>query len=183
MQVIHRQFIRRLIAMAAISTALLGSPVSAQAQSSISPRPAPAITGFGALVSLNQPEYWTNFMPPGVSVPEITANLVVFNNSKIPVTFRFPTSQRYDFAIKNSDGVEVWRWSRGKYFAMVLGSLTLQPGQAITIAERIKFADANGNPFPADQYTLTGGLTAHEPQSWDKWAMEGNVGFRHYYVY
>lgn len=178
----HWQMFRRLLGALAVTLALFAGQ-TAQAQTSISPRPVPAITGFGALVSLNQPEYWTNLMPPGATAPEITANLVVFNQSRIPVTFRFPTSQRYDFAITNSNGVEVWRWSRGKIFAQVLGSLTLQPGQAITVTERIKFADANGNPFPQDQYTLTGGLTSHEPQSWDRWTMEGSAGFRHYYVY
>ena len=176
--------IRRLAAVLAITMAALGVHASAQAQT-VTPLPTPAITGFGALVSINQPAYWTNFMPSpsGVRAPEIAANLVVFNNSNQSATFGFNTSQRYDFAITNSAGLEVWRWSRGKYFARVLGSLTLQPGQSIVIPQKIKFADANGNPFPADQYTLIGWLTSTEPQSGKKWIMQGNVGFKHYYVY
>lgn len=173
------QITRRLIAVLAISAGLLGG--QAQAQTVTTTRPS--VTGFGAIISINQPEYWTNLMPPGVTVPQITAKLTVFNYSKIPVTFSFPSSQRYDFAITNSTGVEVWRWSDDKFFMQALGSLTLKPGQATTITEQIKFADKSGNPFPEDQYTITGGLTSREPQSWNKWAAEGSVGFRHYYVY
>jgi hypothetical protein len=178
MKIVNRR-LTRLFALLSLSMVLLGTQAAAQAQTTTVPR----VAGFGALVSINQPEYWTDFMPPGVRIPEITATLTVFNQSKLPVTFSFPSSQRYDFAIANSDGVEVWRWSNGRFFLQVLGSLTLNPGQSVTFTEKIRFADRSGHPFPQGLYTLTGGLTSREPQSWNKWAAEGSIGFKHYYVY
>ena len=36
-------------------------------------------------------------------------------------------SQRYDFIIEDEEGNEVWRWSKDRMFAMVLGEEILGP--------------------------------------------------------
>ncbi|MBN2532896.1 MAG: hypothetical protein JXB88_08395 [Spirochaetales bacterium] len=150
------------------------------------------LKGFGVSVAINQPVYWTDFMPPGWRPPVISMALKVFNYSQIPVTFHFRSSQRYDFIIYNSKGREVWRWSADKAFLDVLGELTLNPGESVTYTARIKFVnsgnsiksdDVAGGAMPEDLYTLKGVLTAYDPELYIPVIMEGQVSFRHTYVY
>lgn len=141
------------------------------------------IQAFGVAVAIGQPEYWTDFMPPGWRPPVIKMTLRVFNNSSMPVTFDFNCSQRYDFMIYNSRGVEVWRWSTGKAFMDVLGRLTLNPGQSVTYNEECKFVNASGYAMPVDLYTLRGVLTATDRQLMVPRVIEGKVSFWHRYVY
>jgi hypothetical protein len=150
------------------------------------------LKGFGVSVAINQPVYWTDFMPPGWRPPEIIMALQVFNYSQIPVTFNFRTSQRYDFIIYNSKGAEVWRWSADKMFLQVLGELTLNPGETVTYTARMKFvssgdiaksADNAGGAMPQDLYTLKGVLTAYDPELYIPRVIEGQVSFWHTYVY
>jgi hypothetical protein len=138
---------------------------------------------FGVSVAIDQPEYWTDFMPPGWRAPEIGMALRVFNHSYIPVTFDFTTSQRYDFAIYNSNGTEVWRWSDDMAFLQVLGQVTLAPRESVRYAVKHKFVDGKGNPMPVDLYTLKGELTARDTQLLVPRTMEGEVSFWHTYVY
>ena len=51
----------------------------------------------------------------------ITIKLKVFNYSAETIDFHFNSSQRYDFIIENDEGNEIWRWSNGRMFALVLG--------------------------------------------------------------
>jgi len=63
---------------------------------------------------------------PGNGEP-ITMALKVFNNTEEEITFHFNTSQRYDFVIADEEENKIWRWSRDRMFAMVLGEETLGP--------------------------------------------------------
>lgn len=60
------------------------------------------------------------------------------------VTFDFPTGQRYDFAAYDANGQELWRWSAGKAFTQALGSVTVQPGEALEYLERWEPDGASG---------------------------------------
>ncbi|MEA3477800.1 MAG: BsuPI-related putative proteinase inhibitor, partial [Bacteroidota bacterium] len=145
------------------------------------------VSVFGISVAIDQPAYWTDFMPPGWHAPVISMALRVFNHSYIPVTFDFTTSQRYDFAIYNSNGIEVWRWSDDKAFLQVLGQVTLEPGESVRYAVKHKFVDSCNDtkekPMPVDLYTLKGELTARDTQLLVPRTMEGEVNFWHTYVY
>ena len=66
----------------------------------------------------------TDKMSYSVGDPVIMT-LKVFNYTKEDVTFYFNTAQRYDFIIEDEEGNEIWRWSKDKMFAMVLGEETL----------------------------------------------------------
>lgn len=54
--------------------------------------------------------------------------LKITNNGAVPVELVFNSAQRYDFIVFKN-GEEVWRWSRSRMFAMVLGSMVLKPGE------------------------------------------------------
>ena len=139
--------------------------------------------GFGVSVSISQPEYWTDFMPPGWRPPVISMGIKVYNHSRIPVRFQFTTSQRYDFSIYNSRGYEVWRWSDDKAFLQVLGEIVLNPGESVVYTTSIKFVDKNKRSMPVDLYTLKGEFTAIDMRRHLPRVMQGTVSFNHMYVY
>ena len=141
------------------------------------------ISVFGVSVTIDQPEYRTDFMPPGWRAPVISMALRVFNHSYMQVTFDFSTSQRYDFAIYNSNGTEGWRWSDDKAFLQVSGQITLEPGESVRYAVKHEFVDSMENPMPVDLYTLKGELTARDTELSAPRTMEGEVSFWHTYVY
>ena len=62
----------------------------------------------------------TNKMSYSVGEPVIMT-LEIFNYTEEEITFHFNTGQRYDFIIEDEKGNEVWRWSKDRMFAMVLG--------------------------------------------------------------
>jgi len=51
----------------------------------------------------------------------IIVTLKIFNYTEEDIVFYFNTSQRYDFIIEGEEGNEVWRWSKNRMFAMMLG--------------------------------------------------------------
>jgi len=66
----------------------------------------------------------TDKMSYSVGEPVIMT-LKIFNYTEEDVVFHFNTSQRYDFIIEDEEGNEVWRWSKDRMFAMMLGEETL----------------------------------------------------------
>lgn len=64
-----------------------------------------------------------------VAPSSIRLLLHVTNVGSRPVTFRFPTSQRFDFDVETPAGERVWRWSDGRSFLQVLSEATLAPGE------------------------------------------------------
>lgn len=94
--------------------------------------------------------------------------LTVTNAGDDPVTLRFRTGQRADFAAYRIDGEgaeseapeedgddPVWRYGTGRMFTQVLGSETLEPGETTT------YEATWGDP-PSGWYRFVGELTAEE---------------------
>jgi hypothetical protein len=70
------------------------------------------------------------FIPPdGVFAAgrPVDMTLEVRNGGNAPAAFSFPTSQRYDAVVWDDDCHEVWRWSAGRMFAQVVGTVTVPP--------------------------------------------------------
>lgn len=70
--------------------------------------------------------------------PSITKNengqfvYTVKNQTEKEVTFEFSSSQRYDYAVKNSSGETVFLYSSAAAFMQVLGSETLAQGEELS---------------------------------------------------
>ena len=64
-----------------------------------------------------------------VYTPEQPVNIefCVFNRTGEEITLYFRNAQRYDFTIEDEEGNEVWRWSKDRMFAMMLGEEILGP--------------------------------------------------------
>ena len=105
----------------------------------------------------------TDKMSYSVGEP-IKMTLKVFNYTKENIAFHFNTSQRYDFIIEDEEGKEVWRWSKDRMFAMVLGEEVLGPDNP----EIIYTAEYKGKLRPG-YYKITGILVAEDRP------MSGNI--------
>ena len=88
---------------------------------------------------------------------EVEVSVTVNNKGPGPVELTFASSQRYDFLLLE-DGEEVWRWSRDKMFAMVLGHLLLEPGEGQTYTETWRLGGV-----PRGEYELVGVVTCQPP--------------------
>ena len=98
-----------------------------------------------------------------VSEP-IIMTVKIFNYTEEDIVFHFNTSQRYDFIIEDDEGNEIWRWSKDRMFAMMLGEETLGP----TNTEVIYTAEYKGKLSPG-YYKVTGFFVAQDKP------MSGNV--------
>ena len=81
----------------------------------------------------------------------------IFNYTEEDIVFQFNSAQRYDFIIEDEKGKEVWRWSKERMFAMVLGEDTLGP----TNPEIIYTAEYKGKLSPG-YYKVTGIFVAQD---------------------
>ena len=94
----------------------------------------------------------------------IIMTLKAFNYTKEDIAFHFNTSQRYDFIIEDEEGNEIWRWSKERMFAMVLGEETLGSANL----EIIYTAEYKGKLIPG-YYKITGIFIAQDRP------MSGNI--------
>ena len=90
-------------------------------------------------------------------------HLTVTNKGNKPLELIFSSSQRYDFVVEK-EGKEIWRWSKDKLFAMMLGELTLQPDQSLVYQEIWAQEDNAGNLVPPGRCEIIGILKT-APQS------------------
>ncbi len=69
----------------------------------------------------------------GVRVEGDTVRFVlqVTNVGEQPVRLEFASGQRYDFAVVDGAGAEVWRWSAGMGFVQMIGLEELAPGATL----------------------------------------------------
>jgi hypothetical protein len=123
------------------------------------------LTPYGVEVAIDRPVYYNNLMPPIVRPwPTMRARLTIRNLTNLPVEFTFPTSQRFDFIVRDAKGTEILRWSDGKAFAMVMGSETLANGWRSYPVE-IVLRTRDGRPLPAGSYSVIGYLTTRGSES------------------
>jgi hypothetical protein len=120
---------------------------------------------YGIGISLDRPLYYNNLMPPVVDPwPTARVRLTVRNETEWPVRFAFPTSQRFDFIVRDSSGKELMRWSDGRLFLMVMGEeIFLKESRSYSADLVLRTRD--GRPLPAGFYTVTGYLTTRGADS------------------
>ena len=94
----------------------------------------------------------------------IKMTLKVFNYPEEEIVFHCNNSQRYDFIIEDEKGNEIWRWSKDRMFAMVLGEETLGPNNP-EVTYTAKYKDKLSPGY----YKVTGIFVAQDRP------MSGNV--------
>jgi len=82
----------------------------------------------------------------------IDVALTVRNAGPSPVALSFVTAQRVDVVLFDDTCREIWRWSRGRMFAQVLGTLTIAPGSIVTYRIRWDQRDQHGRQVRPGAY-------------------------------
>lgn len=80
--------------------------------------------------------------------------LTVANGGLDPVELVFPDAGRADFAVRAGD-TEMWRWSAGRMVTQAIETVTLAPGERITV-------EATWTDPTPDDYTVVAELQARE---------------------
>ncbi|HLF86290.1 MAG TPA: BsuPI-related putative proteinase inhibitor [Nitrospiria bacterium] len=83
--------------------------------------------------------------------------LMVTNTTGHPERLSFSSAKQYDFVIKQG-GQELWRWSNGKSFAMVLTSITLDPRESRQFQVSWGQTDRTGKQIEPGFYEAVGSL-------------------------
>ena len=107
---------------------------------------------------------------PDDPVSFFQAHFTIRNSTSSPVAFTFPSSQQYDFLIQDDAGRELWKWSDGRFFAMLIVEKEL--GQEPWVyQERIPTFNREGRSLPKGYYTLRARLTSNP-------AIENHLSFQ-----
>ena len=111
-------------------------------------------------------------MPPTMNLaPTLIARLTLRNTTARPITLTYPDSQRFDLVIRNSDGVEVYRWSKGMVFLSVLGIQSIAGEESYVVAAPL--VSGSGGLLPNGDYTAEAWLASSRPPTYS-----AKVGFR-----
>ena len=105
----------------------------------------------------------TDKMSYSVGEP-IMMTLKILNYTKEDIVFHFNTSQRYDFIIEDEEGSEIWRWSKDRMFAMMLGEEILGPNNP-----EVTYTAEYSDKLSPGYYKITGIFVAQDRP------MSGNV--------
>jgi len=96
---------------------------------------------------------------------EVRLTLKVKNPTESFLSFKFATSQDYDFVVTEKEsGLEIWRWSKGNYFSKVTRNVALLPEKEWTFEVFWDFKDSDRNDIKHGTYQVVGILTSQAPR-------------------
>jgi hypothetical protein len=151
---------RVLVALLAGLAAVL---VMASACGDDGEEPSPALTGVTTPTPPPTPTVSFEFEGPvGIDLTTFGAffdqgepiQLAIAIGVRDPMTLYYRTSQRYDLAVTNSEGQEVWRWSRDRTFAQVTEEVPLGANEMLSFAETWDQRDNDGEQVPLGDYQI-----------------------------
>ncbi|WP_423409679.1 BsuPI-related putative proteinase inhibitor [Heyndrickxia sp. MSNUG] len=119
---------------------------------------APALAIGEEKQTVNQSDF--NFFIDPVAGPEMAEfELYLRNDGNEPISFEFPTSQKYEITVVNENKKKVYQYSDGKAFAQAFETLTLQPQQSIKWRETWDYT-TEGTRVKEGDYTVAAKLKA-----------------------
>ena len=148
-------------AFVALLAALAAVLVVASACGEDGEEPSPSPTGVATPTPSPTPTFPFEFEGPiGIDVTTFGAffeegepiQLAITVAVREPMTLYYRTSQRYDLAVVNSEGQEVWRWSRDRAFAQVTEEESLKANEMLSFAETWDQRDNDGQQVPLGNY-------------------------------
>ena len=87
----------------------------------------------------------------------VIMTLKIFNYTEEDIAFHFNTGQRYDFIIEDEEGSKIWRWSKDRMFAIVLGEEILE-----TTNTEILYSAKYSDKLSPGYYKITGIFVAQD---------------------
>ena len=119
-------------------------------------------------LSIDRPVYVPDLFPPVEherAIPVLRARMTIRNSTPAPLVLNFPSGQRFDLVIRNTNREEVFRWSANKLFTQALGRIELSPGRRSFTAEAPLGAGEN-QPLPPGTYIADAWLTTEGPPAY-----------------
>ena len=147
--------------------ALVAAVCSGVAQAGKKGETQPAAGPIQVSVKCDRAEYMHG--EPGVTyiiapTGQLKATLTVTNRSDKMQKLVFPSSQKYDFVIRDAQDKEVKRWSAGMNFLMAIQEESLAAGKEWIFTQDLKLGDV-GKPLALGSYVLEAVLTCQAPLS------------------
>lgn len=140
-----------ILFLVAGAVVLVGGPRASHNETAASTndqRPLPPI--------LNKPNGATIVAKADVSVKNgVELALHITNTANHAIEINFPSGETHDFAVLDSAGREVWRWSNGRMFTQSVRNKLLGAGETLTFEEKWE-----GAPREAGHYTVVAKLTS-----------------------
>lgn len=88
---------------------------------------------------------------------DVLITLIKKNVTNRNITLRYRSAQRYDFVVRRGpEQREVWRWSRGRFFAQVASDYTLVPGESQVFRVTWNQRDTLGRQVTPGTFTVEG---------------------------
>jgi len=142
--------------------------VSAEASAAAGNRETRQIRGIRYVLYTNKSTYRRG--------EDIVITLVKTNVTGRNITLRYRNAQRYDFVAKGSPGrSEIWRWSRGRYFASAASNVILRPGGSQTFQVIWNQKNSRGQQVATGPVTIEGFNVA---AGYEKEAVSVNIQIR-----
>lgn len=105
----------------------------------------------------------TNFIPGSNAV--LTARMTVINQGKDKYILNFETAQHFDFVIRKTDGVEIYRTSADKIYAEQHSSIVINKGEKLVYSDEIFSPTNQVTHLVPGEYRLIGRITSKVPIS------------------
>ena len=92
-------------------------------------------------------------MIPTAGPESIDFEMFLKNTGDIALNFLFPTSQIFEISVWNSEGEEVYQYSKGKFFLQAFQTVRIEPKKTYHRVVRWNY-QFNGKRVPAGEYTV-----------------------------
>jgi hypothetical protein len=99
------------------------------------------------------------FVDPVAGPERAVFELVLRNNGNVPLSFEFPTSQKYEITVLDLNNKKQFQYSEGKAFAQAFEKLTLKPQESIKWKEIWDYT-SDGTRVKEGEYTVNAKLKA-----------------------
>ncbi len=86
----------------------------------------------------------------------VALSLNIENINKNPIKLTYTSAKKYDFIVKNGDGVEVWHWSQDKMFTQQLSEETLPAGKSLKFSTKWTKINDDGEAVKPGKYIIYG---------------------------
>jgi hypothetical protein len=100
------------------------------------------------------------FVDPVAGPDRTEFELVLRNNGDMPLSFEFPTSQKYEITVVDSNKKKVYQYSEGKAFAQAFETLTIKPQESVKWKESWDYITAADVRITEGEYIVTVKLKA-----------------------
>ena len=94
---------------------------------------------------------------PIVGHEKVEFEILIKNERDYPLSLEFPSSQYFEISVADQSGLEVYRYSKGRFFLQALQTVKIDPHQTFRKIESWNY-QVNGKRVPAGQYTVTATL-------------------------